>query len=186
MVAKCFALHPWSRGADPGKQPPREPSAATAKPSVHRHDSSAMIAESRPFEILLAEDNPEDAELVRMALQEHRVNCSLRVIRDGAEAIAWLSSLDAEPGTAALDLLLLDMNLPKCSGEDILKRLRSTEHYAQTPVIVMSGLAVDAVEEKTARHAAIVYFKKPFSIGEYLRLGSIVRNLLEKNARGAV
>jgi len=144
-----------------------------------------MNAEPKFFEILLAEDNPEDAELVRMALEEHRVDCRLRVIRDGEEAISWLSSLDADPKIPALDLLLLDMNLPKRSGEDILKRLRSTEHYAQTPVIVMSGLAADAIEDKVTRHAAMVYFQKPFSIGEYLQLGSIVRNLLEKNARGA-
>jgi CheY-like chemotaxis protein len=152
---------------------------------LYRHDSSAIISGPKPFEILLAEDNLEDAELVRMALQEHRVDCSLRVIRDGAEAIAWLNDLDADPRTPVLDLILLDMNLPKRSGEDILMRLRSTEHYAQTPVIVISGLAADAVEDKAARHAAMVYFKKPFSTGEYLQLGSIVLNLLEKNVRGA-
>jgi CheY-like chemotaxis protein len=144
-----------------------------------------MITEPKPFEILLAEDNPGDAELVRMALQQHRVNCSLRVIRGGAEAIDWLSNLNDDPRTPALDLLLLDMNLPKRSGADILKRLRSTEHYAQTPVVVMSGVAADVVEDEAANHAAVVYFKKRFSLGEYLQLGSIVRNLLENNARGA-
>jgi DNA-binding response OmpR family regulator len=143
------------------------------------------MVESKPFEILLAEDNPQDAELVRMALKEHRVDCALRVIPDGAQAITFLDTLDANPKSPALDLLLVDMNLPKRSGEDILKRLRSTEHYARTPVIVMSGLPAEAVEEKATRHAATVYFKKPLTLDEFMQLGSIVRNVLERKTRGA-
>src|ERR1700730_3547647 len=115
--------------------------------------SGAIMAESKPFDILLAEDSPQDAELVRMALKDHRVDCALRVIRDGAEAITVLDTLDANAKSPALDLLLVDMNLPKRSGEDILKRLRSTENYARTPVIVMSGLPAEAIEEKATRHA---------------------------------
>jgi DNA-binding response OmpR family regulator len=139
------------------------------------------MAQSTPFEILLAEDNPEDAELVCMALDAHHVVCKVRVIRDGAQAITLLDSLDADPQNPALDLLLLDMNLPKCNGVDILKRLRSTEHYAQTPVIAMSGLAPGAMEEMAARQAAAVYFEKPSTLGEFMRLGSIIRSVLEKN-----
>jgi CheY-like chemotaxis protein len=144
-----------------------------------------MMAETKPFEILLAEDNPQDAELVRLALEEHHVHCTLRVIRDGAQVITLLDSLDADPKTPALDLLMVDMNLPKRSGEDILKCLRSTEHYGQTPVIVISGLATGAVEEKATRNAAMVYFKKPSTLDEFMQLGSIVRNVLEKKTRGA-
>jgi CheY-like chemotaxis protein len=155
------------------------------EPDPDMESLSAMIAETPPFEILLAEDNPEDAELVRMALKEQRVDCTLRVIRDGAEAITFLDSLDADPNTPALDLLIVDMNLPKRSGEDILKCLRSTEYYAQTPVIVMSGVTSGAVEEKAARHAAMVCFKKSLTLDEFMQLGSIVRNILQKQTRGA-
>ena len=144
-----------------------------------------MIAETEAFEILLAEDNPEDAELVRLALKEHGVECTLRVIRDGAEAIAFLGSLDADPKRPALDLLIVDMNLPKRSGEDILKCLRSTEKYAQTPVIVMSGLIAGALEEKATRHAATVYFQKPLTLNGFMQLGSIVLDVLQKQTRGA-
>ena len=85
-----------------------------------------MTAGTKPFEILLAEDSQEDAELVRLALKEHGVECILRVFRDGEEAITLLRSLDADPKDAALDLLIVDMKLPKRSGEDILECLRST------------------------------------------------------------
>jgi len=145
----------------------------------------AMMAGTKPFEVLLAEDSPEDAELVRMALKEHGVECTLRLIRDGAEVITFLTSLDADPKNPALDLLIVDMNLPKRSGEDILKCLRSTENYAQTPVIVMSGLIAGAVEEKATRHAAVVYFQKPSILDGFMQLGSIVRKVLQKQTRGA-
>ena len=102
------------------------------EPKPKLKSSSAMMAETQPFEILRAEDNPEDAELVPLALKDHGVECTLRVIRDGAEAIAFLGNLDADPKSPALDLLIVDMNLSKRS-EDILKCLRSTEKYAQTP-----------------------------------------------------
>ena len=113
------------------------------------------------------------------------MECMLRVIRDGEEAIAFLGGLDADPKGPALDLLIVDMNLPKRSGEDILKCLRSTENYAQTPVIVMSGLIAGGFEEKATRHAAMVYFQKPLTLDGFMQLGSIVRNVLQKQARGA-
>jgi chemotaxis family two-component system response regulator Rcp1 len=144
-----------------------------------------MMAETEPFEILLAEDSPQDAELVRMALKEHGVDCTLRVIRDGAQAIAFLDSLDANRQTPALNLVIVDMNLPKRSGEDILKCLRSTEHYAQTPVIVMSGMPPGAIEERANKHAAMAYFKKPFKLAEFMQFGLIVHNVLLKQKRGA-
>jgi CheY-like chemotaxis protein len=141
-----------------------------------------MMAKTKSFDILLAEDNSGDAELVRMALIEHDVDCTLRVICDGAQAITLLESLDTDPTTQALDLLLVDMNLPKRSGEDILKCLRSTRSCAKTPVIIMSGSAAGLVEEEATRHPAMIYFKKPSTLDEFMQLGSIVRNVLEKNS----
>jgi CheY-like chemotaxis protein len=136
------------------------------------------MTDTRPFQILLAEDRPEDAELVRMALKQHNVQCTLHVMRDGAEAIEFIDGLDRAKHAPSLDLCLVDMHLPKCGGEDILKRLRSTEHYAETPVIVMSGISAPNVEKAAAEHATLVFFRKPSSLEEYLRLGSIVQNLL--------
>lgn len=141
--------------------------------------------ETRTFQILVAEDRPEDVELVRMALKEHRVPCILHVIRDGAKAIELINSLDSDPNAPVLDLCLVDMHLPKRGGEDILKRLRSTEHYAQTRVIVMSGINTPHVAEVAAKHAALAFFQKPSTLDEYLRLGSIVRDLLQERIGAA-
>jgi CheY-like chemotaxis protein len=144
-----------------------------------------MTMEARPFQILLAEDSPEDADLVQMALKKHRVQCTLHLVRDGAKAIELINSLDSDPHAPALDLCLVDMHLPKRGGEDILKSLRSKEHYAQTPVIVMSGINAPYIEEAVAKDAALVFFQKPSTLDEYLRLGSIVQNLLQKRIEAA-
>lgn len=145
---------------------------------------SLLVAGAKPFEILVAEDNLDDAELIRLALLEHGVVCTLRVIRDGAEVIAFLRSLDTDP-KIPLDLLIVDMNLPKRNGEDILKCLRSTENYAQTPVVVVCGLSSDVIEEKATKHAAMVYFHKPLTLDGFMQLGALVRKVLPKETRGA-
>jgi len=144
-----------------------------------------MTKATRQFQILLAEDRPEDAELVRMDLKEHNVQCTLQVISDDAKAIELINGLDSDPNAPPLDLCLVDMHLPKRGGEDILKRLRSTQHYAQTPVLVMSGIKAPYIEEAAAKHAALVFFQKPSTVDEYLRLGSIVQNLLRKRPGAA-
>lgn len=133
--------------------------------------------ETKPYQILLAEDSPQDAELVRMALNEHRVPCTLHVVGDGAKALEMISGLDSDPQKPPFDLCLVDMHLPKHGGEEILKQLRSMEHYALTPMIVMSGINAPQVQEAAAKYAALV-FQKPSSLSEYLRLGAIVQNLL--------
>src|SRR6185369_18088842 len=92
-----------------------------------------------PFEILIAEDNPADVALVREALALQNVDCVLHVLRDGEAALSLLDRLDNDPNQPPVDLLILDMHLPKYDGEEVLNRLRSTRHYAQTPVIVMTS-----------------------------------------------
>lgn len=138
------------------------------------------MTETKPVEILLAEDNPADVALVRRALKEHRVDCVLNVVRDGAAAIQWIQTRDTDSRLLPLDLLLVDMHLPKRDGEDILKHLRATENYGQTPVIAMSSLDSSINEEKTVGHDALVYFKKPSTLDEFMQLGAIVRGVLAR------
>jgi len=139
---------------------------------------------NQPFEILIAEDNPADVALVREALKAHNIDCVLHVLRDGEQALALLDSLDKDPKLPRVDLLILDMHLPKHDGEDILKRLRSTEHYAQTPVVVMTSQSSSWSEAKATKHAAMFYFQKPSAMDELTELGAVVRNVLALQNRG--
>ena len=135
----------------------------------------------RPSEIILAEDNAADVVLVREALKEHHVDCVLHVIRDGAEAITFIENLDADPKAPPLDLLLLDMHLPKREGQDVLRRLRTSRRYAQTPVLIMTSLESTLIADNVLRHAALSYFRKPSTLDEFMQLGAIVQRLLGVN-----
>jgi CheY-like chemotaxis protein len=139
-----------------------------------------MTTETKPLEILLAEDNEGDAELVRQALKEHHLDCSLHVVSDGARAIEFINRIETDPNARPLDLLLLDLRLPICDGDEVLTRLRSTKHYAHTRVIVMTGLSSSAVKEKTIRHDATLYFEKPSTLDGFLQLGSMIRGVFEQ------
>jgi DNA-binding response OmpR family regulator len=138
-----------------------------------------------PFEILIAEDNPADVALVREALKMHDIDCVLHVLRDGEQALTLLNSLDKDPKMPRIDLLILDMHLPKHDGEDILKQLRSTEHYAQTPVIVMTAQSSIRTEAQAMKNAALFYLRKPSTLDELSQFGAVVRNVLDSsNGRG--
>ncbi len=137
-----------------------------------------MTKETSHWQILLAEDNAADIMLVREALKEQHLDCTLHVISDGAEVIAFLEGLDRNPKAPGLDLILLDMHLPKCDGEDILKRLRSTNLYPHTTVIVMTGSASPQDRETAEKHGALHYFNKPSDLSEFMKLGVLVRDIL--------
>jgi CheY-like chemotaxis protein len=137
------------------------------------------MAETKRFQIVVAEDNHTDIALVREALKTHCVDGELVVISDGAEVIRYFRGLDLDSHSPAPDLVLLDMHLPKYDGEEILSALRSTERIAQTPVLVMTSCASSEFEKVAQKHAAVYYFKKPSTWEQFSDLGIIVRNLLQ-------
>jgi chemotaxis family two-component system response regulator Rcp1 len=133
---------------------------------------------SRPYQILLAEDSAADIGIVRIALRDQNLDHVLQVARDGEEAIALIERADNDSRIAGPDLLLLDMHLPKYDGEAILTRLRSTERYAQIPVIVMTSSDAPQDHDRAQRHAAMFYFRKPSCLKEFIQLGTIVSDIL--------
>jgi len=145
---------------------------------------TAVPSRNSSYHILLAEDSAADVGIVRLALRDQNLDHVLHVARDGEEAIAFIENADRDRKQPGPDLLLLDMHLPRYNGEEILKCLRSTECYAQTPVIVMSSSAVPEDKDRAQKHAALIYFPKPSRLEEFIELGAIVRDILTKNKRG--
>jgi CheY-like chemotaxis protein len=137
-----------------------------------------MATEARPYQILLAEDSAADVGIVRLALRDQGLHHVLHVARDGEEAISFIEKADNDRKAPGPDLLLLDMHLPKYNGEEILKRLRSTELYGQTPVVVMTSSDSAADHDRAQKHAALFYFRKPSRLDEFIQLGVIVRDIL--------
>jgi CheY-like chemotaxis protein len=147
-------------------------------PGCEEGSSTAMATEKRPYQILLAEDSAADVGIVRIALRDQGLDHVLHVARDGEEAIRLIKKADQDRKAPGPDLLLLDMHLPKYNGEEILKCLRSTGHYAQIPVVVMTSSDAPADHDRAQKHAAMFYFRKPSCLDEFIQLGIIVRDIL--------
>ncbi|HUE01613.1 MAG TPA: response regulator [Bryobacteraceae bacterium] len=139
-----------------------------------------MDTASSPCQIVLAEDNPADVGLVRLALRDHGVHCELRVIPDGEAAVTFINGLDLDGKIPCPDLLLLDMHLPKRDGNEILRHLRASERCAQTPVVVLTSSEAASDRHNAEKNAAIHYFRKSASLDEFLLLGKIVKEVLSR------
>jgi len=131
-----------------------------------------------PSQIVLAEDNPADVGLVREALREHQIRCDLRVISDGEEVVSFIDRLDLDAKHPCPDLLLLDWYLPKRDGIEILKHLRASQRCSQTPVVILTSSDSPQDRENAEQNAAIHYFRKPISLGQFMQLGSIVKQVI--------
>jgi len=136
----------------------------------------------RLWTVVLVEDNPHDVALVRLSLKDAGVNCVLRVLADGDEAIAFIENLDRDFSQPAIDLLLLDLNLPRRGGEEVMARLRSMKRIAQTPVMVITGSNSPRVRETAQKNAAVGCFQKPADFAEYMRLATCVRDFFKQGA----
>jgi len=129
--------------------------------------------------LLLVEDNPADADLVEEALAEAQLDCGLSIVRDGAQAIEFIESLDGDASRPCPELVLLDLNLPKVSGEEVLNRLRSSQKWRSAKVLVISSSNEPADRERSMKLGASEYFRKPSRLEQYMALGPLVRALLE-------
>jgi CheY-like chemotaxis protein len=129
-------------------------------------------------EVLLADDNPSDVYLIREALREHAVDCTLRVVSDGKEALGIISGETgaAEPGS--LSLIILDLNLPRHDGIEILRKLRETTAFERVPVVVLTSSDSPRDRVLANQLGATRYLHKPSSLEEFLGLGAIFKDLL--------
>jgi CheY-like chemotaxis protein len=138
----------------------------------------------KELRILLAEDNPGDVLLVEEALEHQKISHELHVVRDGEEALAFVAKIDAPNGVPRPDLVLLDLNLPKIDGPDVLAAFRKHPLCASTPIIVITSS--DAIRDRgrMASLGVARYFRKPSDLGEFMRLGALVQEVMDEKNRG--
>ena len=136
-------------------------------------------------EILLADDNPSDVYLIREALREHAVECRLRVASDGRDVLGILAGGGRETDAGNIDLIILDLNLPRHDGIEILQRMRETEWMGRVPVVVLTSS--DSPRDRLMANQLGVtrYLRKPSSLEEFLGLGAIFKELLQQNEKTA-
>jgi CheY-like chemotaxis protein len=128
--------------------------------------------------ILLVEDNPADAGLVRKALEEHGVEGELTIFADGEKAIEFIRRLDLLPALECPHLVIIDLNLPRKSGREVLEALRNSERCRLVPILILSSS--DAAQDRAdaARLGASRYLAKPTRLEDFLRLGAIFKEAL--------
>lgn len=106
--------------------------------------------------ILLVEDNPDDERLAIRAIRTHDVTCRILVAHDGAEAMSMLTG----PSPIAIELVLLDLKLPKVGGLEVLRRLRENASTARLPVVVLTSSREDADQARAMELGADMYIEK--------------------------
>jgi two-component system, response regulator len=118
--------------------------------------------------ILLVEDNEDDELLTLRALKKHRIGNEVIVARDGAQALDMLlGTRGATPLDPLPQLLLLDLNLPKVGGLEVLERLRADERTKMLPVVVFTSSKEDEDVLASYRNGANAYVRKPVDFAEF-------------------
>ena len=132
------------------------------------------------LKILLIEDNPGDVLLVQRALEEHHIPNQLKVIADGEQALRFVNDMGKHGEPPCPDVLVLDLNLPKADGLQVLRRFRSNDDCQTTPVIVVSSSDAPNDRESCAALGIDHYFRKPVDLNSYLLLGAIIKSVAGK------
>ena len=129
--------------------------------------------------LLVIEDNPADVDLLRRALAAAALDCQLTVIDDGADALSLFRLGSATSwASPAPDLAIVDLNLPKHSGLEIIEQMRANPKFAEVPVVVLSSSSSPRDRAKMEGFRVRRYIVKPADLEEFMRIGWQIRELL--------
>lgn len=124
----------------------------------------------RPVEILLVEDNPGDVRLTQEVLKDGKIANNLSVVEDGAEAIAFLSRQDKFAHAPRPDLILLDLNLPRKDGREVLAEIKFHEDWRRIPVIVLTTSQAEEDIVRAYDFHANCYISKPIDLEQFIKV----------------
>ena len=144
-----------------------------------KHDSAVLAAR-----ILVIEDNPSDVFLLDRALQKQGLQFELIHLRDGGEALAFIRRKGVYQGAAIPDLILLDLNLPKSTGEDIAREIPNTKHLLRIPVCVWSSSASRRTQSQLQSLGVVRFITKPSGLDQFMEIGIIIKDLLGSSRVG--
>lgn len=123
-----------------------------------------------PVEILLVEDNPGDVRLTREALKEGKVRNNLNVVQDGAMAVDYLFKRGPYVNAVRPDLILLDLNLPKKDGREVLSEIKADASLKHIPVVVLTTSKADEDIIKAYDLNVNCYISKPIDLSQFLNV----------------
>lgn len=134
--------------------------------------------------VLLVEDSAADVYLIREALQGENLDFDLEVVQDGEQAAKLLIALE-NSSQSWPHVVLLDLNIPRCEGREVLQRIRQTPGGNSIPVIVITSSNSPADREDVFKLGATSYFRKPSDLNEFLKIGAVVRQTLYGKSNGS-
>ena len=126
--------------------------------------------DAKPIEILLIEDNPGDVRLTKEILMEGKVRNHLQVVGDGVEAMAFLRRENNYAEAPRPDLILLDLNLPKKDGREVLQEIKEDGEFKCIPVVVLTTSEADEDILRSYDLAANCYITKPVDLDQFIRV----------------
>ncbi len=144
------------------------PSQSKGQPGARRH-------------ILIVEDNPADVFLIRAAIQAANIKAELYVARDGEQAVRFFDHADRDDSAPCPVLVILDINLPRKQGGEVLQHIRRSRRCGDGLVIAISTSDSARDREDMTKLGANGYFHKPSDYGEFMKLGGMVTELLNKH-----
>src|SRR5881397_3439968 len=134
-----------------------------------------MTDASSPIHILLVEDSADDAALTLRALKRAKLQNHVWTVSDGLDALAFLRGDPPHQGAPRPDLVLLDLNLPKLDGRDVLLRIREDPHLRELPVVVLT--VSESEQERVAVRAADAFLTKPVNFEQLAKLVQMITDL---------
>jgi len=129
-----------------------------------------MNDNAKPIDILLVEDNPGDADLAKEALSEAKVKNELYWVEDGEEAIAFLEQRGEYANAPRPDVILLDLNLPKKDGREVLAEVKANEDWMRIPIVVLTASEAESDILKSYSLHANCYITKPIDLDQFMKV----------------
>ena len=127
-----------------------------------------MVEKNGPIEILLVEDNPGDVRLTKEALKEGKVYSNLHTVKDGVEAMEFLRRQGKYSSVPRPDIILLDLNLPKKDGREVLQEIKSDAELRRIPVVVLTTSKAEEDVLRTYDLHANCYVTKPVDLEKFM------------------
>jgi len=124
----------------------------------------------KPIEILLVEDNPGDVRLTEEALKESKMRNNLHVVNDGVAALGFLKKEGEFENAVRPDLILLDLNLPKMDGREVLEIIKRDENLKRIPVVILTVSSNEEDIYKSYNLHANCYITKPIDLNQFIKV----------------
>lgn len=130
------------------------------------------MSQAKKLNVLLVEDEPADAHLVRLAFAEGQVPVDLHHVPDGVEAFAFLHREGAYANVPRPDLILLDLNMPRMDGRQFLKKIKLDAALRSLPVVVLTTSDAERDLLDSYQHFAAGFIVKPVDVDDFIKLAS--------------